>query len=289
MIQPKISIVTPSFNQGEFIEDAILSVLNQDYPNFEHIIIDNCSMDGTLDILKKYPHLKWISEPDEGQSDALNKGFKMATGDIIGWLNADDYFLPEAFTTVANYVLRYPDYEVFYGSFYFVDKDGKYIKGMHSIPFSRLMAVYNFCYPSSGVFFRRSIFDRGLFLREDFHYIMDIEFYVRLHKTGVKFKNVPEFLSCFRWHEANKSKQYFRAFDRRERSIHEKRHEREIRLFIDIYGMKLGSNKKVKHFVCFFLNKILLCVRGMIRLLRGDYILRARERLNSQDLAWFKY
>ena len=94
---PKISIVTPSYNSAKFIEDCIQSVLKQNYPNFEHIVIDGGSTDGTVEILKQYPHLKWISEPDEGQSDALNKGFKMAEGDILGWLNADDVYLKNVF------------------------------------------------------------------------------------------------------------------------------------------------------------------------------------------------
>lgn len=82
MSLPLVSIVTPSFNQAEFIEETILSVKNQDYPNIEHIVIDGGSSDGTIDILKKYPHLIWISEPDKGQTDAINKGFRMANGEI---------------------------------------------------------------------------------------------------------------------------------------------------------------------------------------------------------------
>ena len=89
---PRISILTPSYNQGAYIEDNILSVLSQDYPNFEHIIIDGGSTDNTIPILKKYEHLKWVSERDKGQADALNKGLFMATGDIIGWINSDDYY-----------------------------------------------------------------------------------------------------------------------------------------------------------------------------------------------------
>ena len=98
----KISIITPSFNQGKFIEDAILSVLGQNYPDVEHIVIDNCSGDNTQDVVKKYPHIKWISEPDKGQSDALNKGFRMATGDVIGWLNCDDLYAPDALSKVIS-------------------------------------------------------------------------------------------------------------------------------------------------------------------------------------------
>jgi len=94
----KISVITPSLNSGEHIERAIQSVLAQNYDNFEHIIVvDGLSTDNTLDILKKYPHLTWVSEKDSGQSNAMNKGFAMSSGEIIVYLNADDYFLPEAF------------------------------------------------------------------------------------------------------------------------------------------------------------------------------------------------
>ncbi len=99
---PRISILTPSFNQGSYIEENIQSVLKQNYPNFEHIIIDGGSTDGTVAILKKYPHLKWVSEKDRGQADALNKGLAMATGEIIGWINSDDYYENNIFREVAH-------------------------------------------------------------------------------------------------------------------------------------------------------------------------------------------
>jgi len=97
---PKISIITPSYNSGKQIERAIKSVLKQDYKNWEHIIVDGKSTDNTIEILKKYPHLKWISEKDNGQADAMNKGFSKSTGDIVVYLNADDYFYPNAFSSV---------------------------------------------------------------------------------------------------------------------------------------------------------------------------------------------
>lgn len=104
MYFPKISIVTPSYNQGQYIEETILSVINQNYPNLEYIIIDGGSTDNTIDIIKKYEkHLTyWVSEPDHGQSHAINKGLKKCTGDIFNWLNSDDYLEPEALFHVAN-------------------------------------------------------------------------------------------------------------------------------------------------------------------------------------------
>ena len=121
---PIISIVTPSYNQGKFIEDTIQSVLIQNYPNFEHIIVDNCSTDGTVEILKKYPFLKWISEPDKGQTDALNKGFRKATGDIIAYLNSDDQYCPGVFLTVADYFLEHPECKWLCGNVIFTDSKG---------------------------------------------------------------------------------------------------------------------------------------------------------------------
>ncbi len=120
----KISIITPSYNQGNFIEDTIKSVIQQDYPNFEHIIIDGGSTDNTLDILKRYPHLRWISEKDSGQSEAINKGFKLATGDIIAWLNSDDYYERNIFSLVANYFQENSQCRILYGDMTFVDYSG---------------------------------------------------------------------------------------------------------------------------------------------------------------------
>ena len=102
---PLVSIVTPSYNQGKFIEDTILSVKNQSYPNIEHIVVDAGSTDGTLKILRKYEkeyNLKWVSEPDEGQSDAVNKGFEMAKGEIVDWINSDDVYFD---TMTISYVV----------------------------------------------------------------------------------------------------------------------------------------------------------------------------------------
>ncbi|MCK4733699.1 MAG: glycosyltransferase, partial [Methanophagales archaeon] len=114
-----VSIITPSYNQGRFIEDALLSVKNQDYPNIEHIIVDGGSIDNTLEILRKYENeynLRWISEPDEGQSGAVNNGFRMAKGEIIGWVNSDDgYFDVSAISSVVKYFDKYKGADVIYG------------------------------------------------------------------------------------------------------------------------------------------------------------------------------
>jgi len=129
---PFISIVTPSFNQGAYIEENIKSVLRQNYPNFEHIIIDGSSTDGTIDILKKYDHLIWVSERDKGQSEAINKGFKTANGEIIGWLNSDDCYEPDAFSTIVRELNKAEDKYIVFGDCNLIDKNEErigYCKG----------------------------------------------------------------------------------------------------------------------------------------------------------------
>ncbi|MFA7359933.1 MAG: glycosyltransferase family 2 protein [Candidatus Kapaibacterium sp.] len=112
----KFSIITPSYNQGRFIRDTIESILNQDYPNYEHIIIDGGSTDETIDILKEYPHLNWISEKDKGAAEAINKGFKMASGDIVTWINSDDYYEKNILSKVNNYFFDDDKLDFLYGN-----------------------------------------------------------------------------------------------------------------------------------------------------------------------------
>lgn len=200
----KISIVTPSFNQGQFIEDAIQSVLNQGYENFEHIIIDACSTDNTINLLKKYPHLIWVSEPDEGQSDAINKGFKMATGDIIGWLNADDMYLSGVFNIVSK-TLSNNRVDAIYANYKFVDANGLVTKEIITQQPNKWMSLF-YCYiPSTTFFFKRSIIDANIFIDKSFHIAMDKEFFAHIFFKGYKFTKVNEFFAHFRWHDSNKS------------------------------------------------------------------------------------
>jgi len=121
---PKISIITPSFNSGKYLEQAIQSVSAQSYQNFEHVIVDGGSTDGTVEILKKHPHLKWVSEPDKGQSHAMNKGFDMSTGDIIVYLNADDFFEPGAFKTAIEHLNKDKGIFIVAGELYIIDDYG---------------------------------------------------------------------------------------------------------------------------------------------------------------------
>ena len=172
----KISIVTPSFNQGRYIQDAIESILNQKHQNFEHIIIDACSTDNTIEILKKYPHLKWISEPDEGQSDALNKGFKQAEGDIIGWLNADDYYEVDCFKHIINEFLS-TDTDAVYANYRFVDKNNKETRKLITQNPVKWISLFYCFIPSTTFFFRKNIYKSGVKIDKKFHISMDKEFF----------------------------------------------------------------------------------------------------------------
>ena len=199
---PKISIVTATLNQGKFIEDAIKSVLNQNYPNFEHIIIDGGSTDGTIEILNKYPHLKWISEKDEGQSDALNKGFKMATGEIIGWLNTDEVYLPNAFYYIGS-AFREKKVDIIYGDYISV-RNGKE-KYYRSISHFRNVLIARQYVNTVTMFFSKKIIDENNLLDINLHLTMDKEFLLRLEKKNYSFYYLNKPIGKFYWHDQNKS------------------------------------------------------------------------------------
>lgn len=216
MTLPSISVVTPSLNQAVFIEDAILSVARQNYPSFEHIVVDGGSTDETLATLRRYPHLRWISEPDKGQSDAINKGFRMATGDLVGWLNADEYYLPGALHAVARFAMDNPGTDIFYGDSIFVDKEGRLQRAMKAHGFSFTILLYYGCFISTdATFFRRHFIEEGFFLDTNYRVVMDFEYFVRSAACGSSFKYINRLVGSFRWHGSNASLQYDKSREER--------------------------------------------------------------------------
>jgi glycosyltransferase involved in cell wall biosynthesis len=209
---PSISIVTPSFNQAQFLEECLKSVQSQSWTAVEHIVMDGASADNTVKILKRYSgkasygHLHWTSEPDQGQSDALNKGFRMATGDIVGWLNSDDRYRPECFRTVVNAFEKNPGADILYGDYTWIDESGRVLKIRREIEFSQFVLSYHrvLYIPTTATFFRRRIFDEGNFVDLQYHYSMDYEFFLRLAQKGYRFKHVPGLFADFRWHSNSK-------------------------------------------------------------------------------------
>jgi glycosyltransferase involved in cell wall biosynthesis len=175
----------PSLNQAGFIRDSIESVLNQSYAPIELIVVDGRSTDGTVDLLRGYgDRVRWVSEADDGQTAAINKGFRMATGEIIGWLNADDLYLPGAVHTAVEFLGSHPGADLVYGDADHIDRDGRPIAPYPTEPFSleRLRQTCFICQPA--VFFHRHVFDRIGLLDEYFSSAMDYEYWARLSRRG---------------------------------------------------------------------------------------------------------
>lgn len=209
----KISLVTPSYNQAKFLEDCLWSVKDQEYPSVEHIVMDGGSTDGSVAILKSYSsragweHLRWKSEPDEGQSDALNKGLKLATGDVVGWLNSDDRYRSNCFNTVANGFKKYPQADILYGDYTYIDEAGRVWRIRREIDFDWFILHYlHMLYiPTPSSFYRRRIFDDGNLIDTKFDYAMDYEFVLRLAHQGYVFQHIPALLADFRMHPESKT------------------------------------------------------------------------------------
>jgi glycosyltransferase involved in cell wall biosynthesis len=198
---PRLSIVTPSFNQGAFLERTIRSVLDEAYPNLEFIIIDGGSTDGSVDIIKRYEHhlAYWASEPDRGQGHAINKGLSRATGTIFAWLNSDDYYMPGALALIGETALAHPEADVFVGIGEVLDPTGKVTLHKVPLPVITLNTLYNwlaggdFMQPSC--FFRDRAWHAVAPIDEGLHIAFDVDLWMRMAKAGCTFKTVDRLLS----------------------------------------------------------------------------------------------
>jgi len=207
---PTISVVMPSLNQGAFIRKSILSVLNQDYPKVELIIVDGGSTDETVRVVKEFEsYIRfWIRERDSGQSDALNKGFAHATGDIYAWQNADDLYLPGSFSAAVTAFKSHPGATVVYGDWITIDEIGDMIDKTYALPVRTPQFPYENmkCY-NQAMFWRREAHDRIGDFDVNLNRLMDNDMVIRLIRSEgrERFIQVPQFLGAFRYHAHQKT------------------------------------------------------------------------------------
>ena len=231
---PKISIITPSYNQGQFLEETILSVLNQNYPNLEYIIIDGGSTDNSVEIIKKYEKYLayWVSEKDNGQTHAINKGLKRATGDILAYLNSDDIYLPGILVKIAEFFENNPKIDIVYGDCHIINERGELVKKKKEIAFDYLMGCmigFGIIIIQPSTFFKKgAVGDVGYF-NENLHFVMDANYWFRCTQKGLRFKHISQFISGFRWHLNSKTKSQLNSI------LQQKRKER-LRLLESAYN-----------------------------------------------------
>jgi tetratricopeptide (TPR) repeat protein len=202
-----VSIITPSFNQAKYLEDTIQSVLNQDYPNLEYIIVDGASTDGSVDIIRKHENQLawWISEKDNGQAEAINKGLSHATGEIVAWLNSDDTYLPGTLSAVVKTFEENPDVALAYGNMLAVDENGGII---NILRYSQLSLEDLLCFQIIGqpaVFFRRAALEKAGHLDPTYHFLLDHHLWLRIAMLG-RILHVDQTWAAARFHAEAKNR-----------------------------------------------------------------------------------
>ncbi|PKM98976.1 MAG: glycosyltransferase [Elusimicrobia bacterium HGW-Elusimicrobia-3] len=265
---PRITIVTPSYNQGLYLERTILSVLNQNYPNLEYIIIDGGSTDGSIEIIKKYERFLayWVSEKDAGQADALNKGFSKATGEIVGWQNSDDLYLPGAFFKVADIFQGNPGTDVVFSNRFDINISDDIVSETKFFPFSHIAYWYDgMSLSNQSAFWKRDVFSAVGLLDLRFDLAMDYEFFLRVSLAKKKFKYINDAFGAIRRHEGSKTAKFFATKLQAEHGKMDETHGRRTK-----YNAILKSYS--------------LCYRTFCYLLQGDlqYVLHGiRNRFSN--------
>lgn len=205
---PKISVVTPTFNSINTIRETITSVVSQDYPEWEHIVIDGGSTDGTLEVLKENPHLIWVSEKDQGHYHAMDKGVARATGEIVAILNSDDCYRPHALRKVGEALVKHLDWDGAFGDVVFKDGTGKEIYRREEAVFDyNVLRFSGVCYVNHPTLFvKKSVYDRiGDYRYRDFLNSADFEFILRLGREKCRIGHIPQYLVDYRYHEYGQS------------------------------------------------------------------------------------
>jgi glycosyltransferase involved in cell wall biosynthesis len=202
-----VSIVTPSFNQDRYLEETIQSVLSQDYPQLEYMIVDGGSTDRTLDVIKKHEHKLawWISEPDRGQTDAINKGFARARGDILAWINSDDTYEPGAVAAAVNHLRDHPEIGMVYGACNYIDESGKVIGKFNAAQTDYRLLRHGYTHiPQQTMFFRADLWKQVGPLDPSFYFAMDYDLWTRIAACA-QIRYIPQTWANFRLHAAGKT------------------------------------------------------------------------------------
>jgi glycosyltransferase involved in cell wall biosynthesis len=204
---PRITIVTPSFNQGRFLEETMRSVLSQGYPNLEYIVIDGGSTDNSVDIIRQYASqlAYWVSEKDNGQASAINKGFRKSTGQIMAWLNSDDCLKPGALWNIVSAFQKHPSWQIVCGFRDVIDTNSKHLDYTTYIQPDRF-SFSRICYvPQETVFWRRAVWETAGGLDESFQFALDFDLWQRYLAAGFTFHLIPRYLGLFRTHSNSKN------------------------------------------------------------------------------------
>ncbi|KAA3664223.1 MAG: glycosyltransferase [Chloroflexi bacterium] len=206
---PVITIVMPSYNQAKYIEESILSILEQGYSNLEFILLDGGSTDGSVEIIKKYDAQLsyWHSKPDGGQTDALMQGFSMATGDLMGWINSDDVLLPGALNNVASAYAANPKVGIYFGDYLLIDGNGQIIQ-CKRVPHSGIhwFAKHgHWAFNSTGVLFSKKAYEAVGGLHKELYFVMDADLYMRMLLKGISYYHLGSYHAAFRRHEGAKT------------------------------------------------------------------------------------
>lgn len=203
---PLISIITPVYNRASYLDETITSVIDQDYPNVEYIVLDDGSTDNSLEIIKKYcDKISWSTHSNMGETLTVNKGLEMAHGEIIGIVNSDDPLLPKAISTIVQFMVSYPEMVVAYPDWIMVDVVGKFIQEIKTFEYDYInMLRWHHCIPGPGTFFRKSLLNKIHGRDPQFRFVGDFDFWLRAGLIG-QFGRVPATLATFRWHSGGSS------------------------------------------------------------------------------------
>jgi glycosyltransferase involved in cell wall biosynthesis len=266
-----ISVVTPCFNSIHTLRETIESVARQDYPHVEHLVVDGGSTDGTLDILRSYPHLNWVSEKDEGHYHAMDKGTRMASGQVVAILNADDCYRPGILGGVAAALGKHPNWDGLFGDIVFVDGDGEEIFRRREAGFDRQVIRFGVNVVNhQTLFIKKETYLRlGGYRYREFKNCCDYEYTMRLVKAGCRIGHIPVFIVNYRYHDHGQSA------DMRVRS----NMFRESNLIQDEYGVPGGSLRKVLLYYARLKRQATkLLLRGSLDVVPGEVLLKKHLR-----------